>query len=434
MEIDVTKIPSLGEGYVVTDANGNVSVEGLGVNQSQVLYLNENGYAGTPEVGNPRKPYQTHAAALAAASFNTTIVVIGNHFTTTNLAKDGLPIVYFAPTPNDGINFTDDFASMIFTGSDSAGTGVGLYGDGYFDSTGLDGNPCIYCGGGAITTNLIVECGRFTSNATNLLLGGTNGNIEFRPKRFAHTSSGQVFNGSPESNGKIRIGGFDLRLDGVLTSNSPILGVNIGGPDSLLYIEDIVINSTVTQTNPSYLLSPTFSSPIGDGNVGNIKCNVPNVKIFNNLVTGEANPYKITLTGNVSTLGTMGITTALDSELGFTGTGILKASDRTIDVTYGVDRFVNNTVDFDTVVNSNKKTYEVNAIVALVSTIITDTCAIGESFSYVQLDTAGVSWLAGTNVTLINNTGILALTAEGDYARWLRLKDAAGNQVYTLTA
>lgn len=436
MEIDVTKIPSLGEGYVVTDANGNVSVEGLGANQSSVLYLNANGYAGTPEIGNANKPYQTHTAALAAATTGTTIIVIGQHNTTINLMKSGQGINYFAPTPNDGITYTDDFTSMIGDSSDAVGSAIGLYGEGYFKATGSGGAPCIIPSAVLTETNIIIRCGLFQSNATIVLSGGTGGLCIFEPKKHIHTGTGQVFNAYPSTGGSIFIGGFTLELTSVLIGSPAIIGVSNGDDDSYGITKDIIVTSTVTQTNTPYLLNPHSTPFTGVLAYGNIHCYVSGVKAFNNLTTGVGNPYKLSLVGDVSVVDDIGITTALNTDLEFTGVGAIKANDRTINLTNPPLQYVNNqTASFNTPIGLANTEVVYDSASAGVMTINTDACvAVGESFTTRQKSTAGLSPLAGTNVEIINNTGVLATTAIGDILGYMRIDDNGGNQVYIVIA
>ena len=78
--------------------------------------------------------------------------------------------------------------------------------------------------------------------------------------------------------------------------------------------------------------------------------------------------------------------------------------------------------------------YTYNSTTAGIYTIVEDTCEIGQ-FVYVrQADVAGVSFAAGTNVTIINNTCVFATTSIGEMIGIYRSEDDGANQVYNIVA
>ena len=78
--------------------------------------------------------------------------------------------------------------------------------------------------------------------------------------------------------------------------------------------------------------------------------------------------------------------------------------------------------------------YTYNSTTAGTYTIVENTCGIGE-FVYVrQANVAGVSFIAGTNVTIINNTCVFATTSIGEMIGIYRSEDDGPNQVYNIVA
>lgn len=437
MEVDVTKIPSLNTvGLIQTDASGNLSsytLPDFGTNQSKILYLDANGYAGTPEKGDPFKPYQTHAAALAAASSGDVIQIVGAHTTTTNLAKDGASIIYYTPTQADGLEFTTDFAPMVFTGSDTTGTKVYLIGKGHFRATGSEGPPCVWMKGGANADTFVVDGVEFVSNAMMLLQGGTGGYINYRPKTHIHNgTSSAIFNSINYVGSEIYLGGFDLIITGQQVNNGVFSGVS-GDSDCIYSVANVNIYSTVTQVDvTNFLLAPQVTATFHDFTYSNLHSFVNGLKMFDDLET-VVGDWEANFGGDCSVKGLIGITTALDSELIFTGVGVLKASDRTIDVSKGYDLYINETTDFNTQTNTGGKIYNLTSATARTATIIAGSCNVGEIIYFRQDSTAGVTWAAGAGVTIINNSGILATTAIGDLIGLLRSPDS-GNEVYNVIA
>lgn len=294
--------------------------------QSNLLYVDANGFIGTPVKGDMFRPYQTYTEARdAMTSDNDIIVLNGVHNTLLPVNRQGDNEItrIYAPTPQDGITVTAN--NMTFAGLDNGddmpdGSKLFVYGDGTYRNTGVVGPPVVFMSAAAgCFVGIKADFFQFHTN-TVLLSDGFDFVIKtaLLDNSSSGFSNGSLFSATSKGRYKFE----ELVLDVDLNSATELFGVPIDAVGGVLIYDIKNITSTVAQSFSDHsILDKSSNSFLTDGEII-IRKLVNNVDAFS-LVTGD-NGVEYKLEGDIISKGNLG---SLKSTITLNGAGKIATAD-----------------------------------------------------------------------------------------------------------
>jgi hypothetical protein len=295
------------------------------VAQSNLLYVDANGFIGTPIKGDPTRPYQTYTAARDASSSDNDIIVLnGMHQTVlpVNKQTDSSITRIYAPTTQDGIEVTAD--NMVFAGLDDAndmpnGSKLFIYGDGTYLNSGVGSPPVIYMSGdpGCFVS---IEANYFQFHTQSVLLSeGFDFNI--KTAFFDYTSNFST-GAITSTTGKGVYKFNELILNKDLSANTELFGVPANDTGSILIYDIKSTRSNVAQSDSTHSILDESGNNFGSSGEIIIRNLINSVTELN--INNGTNNVEYKLEGDIISYGNLGKD---KNEITLSGAGVIQTAD-----------------------------------------------------------------------------------------------------------
>ncbi len=226
--------------YLTSNANWTVSSTITGAPLSKILFVNANGYAGTPEKGNPFKPYQHPNTAKADMVDGDYALVLGGTYTGCNaLSVPGAKVTWdlrsttlVFPSNQAVVNHGSlDSTTYIFGTSDSK---ISKVGNTAAPIVGLTANSIVH-----------INIGTFEAQrSSSIFCLEFIFNCEF----FNWTTgSGAVFAGIVPANGFVKISGKFRNTTNSVTAD--LIQIDSADNTAVILLKDVIVEDNAVSTS-----------------------------------------------------------------------------------------------------------------------------------------------------------------------------------------